>query len=202
MWKAVLCLCFFTLFSLFFHFFFFFFCVVYVLGLQKSRFYFKASCQAWFPIHGWSPEALCCMWGMGSSFCPISLRFALSNNCLSGSSASSETESSSSGSTCSQSEYFLLWGSQKAFTSWYLKIFIFNGGSDLMKSTKKMWSAGNFSMALFSLPWTMEVFGFHTSFGKEFRCEQNLFCLFDLYKGCGSSSKDLHHFLKKKQVRV
>lgn len=158
--------------------FFFFHCVVYVLGLQKSRFDFKASWQPCFPTCGWSSEAPCCMWGMGSFICPISLRFGLSNDCLSESSSSSETESTSLASTRSQSEYFLLCGSQKAFTSWYLKIFTFNGGRVLMKFIKKCELHFPWHCSVF--PWTMEVFGFHTSFGKEFCCEQqNHFCLFE-----------------------
>ncbi|KAL2297284.1 hypothetical protein Nmel_016580 [Mimus melanotis] len=39
---------------------------------------------------------------MGSFFCHISLRFSLSNDCLSENSAASGTEISSSGSMCSQ----------------------------------------------------------------------------------------------------
>lgn len=189
MWKAVLCLCFFTVLCMF-------------SGFKNPGFISKHPGSPGFPTVDDPLKLLvaCEEWVL--FFCPSSLRFGLSNDCLSGSSASSESESSSSGSTCSQSEYFLLWGSQKAFTSWYLKLFTFNGGNNLMEFTEKMWSAGNFSMALFSLPWTMEVFGFHTSFGKEFCCEQNLFCLFELHKGYRSCSNDLHHFLKKKQVRV
>jgi len=52
----------------------------------------------------------------------------------------------------------------------------------------------------------MEMFSFHASFGKEFCCVQNHFCMFVwllwLYKGYYHFSKDLHHFFKEKIYKL
>lgn len=133
-------------------------------------------------------------------FCLISLRFGLSNDCLSGSSAASGPETISSGSMCSQSEYFLLWGSQKAFTSWYLKRLTFDGGGDLMEFTKKCEALETFPYhcSVFLEPWKCLAFA-HPLARSSAVGRTTSVCLFELYKGYGSFSKDLHHFLKKKK---
>lgn len=85
----------------------FFHCVTYVLRLQKSRFYFKASWQVWFLMCGLISLKFLVAYEERILFLHISLRLGLFDNCLLGNSAS-EAAKTDSDSSCSQGEYFLL----------------------------------------------------------------------------------------------
>lgn len=105
-WTSALCMWFFTVLHIF-------------LGFRNPGFISKCPGRPGFLSVHWS------LWSSLSHkrkfFFHVSLRLGLSNDCLLGSSGSLHTENTDSSSVCSQSEYFLLWGLQKAFTLLYSK---------------------------------------------------------------------------------
>lgn len=166
-WTSVLCMWFFTVLHMF-------------LGFRNPGFISKRPGRPGFLSVDWS------LWSSLSHvrkfFFHISLKLGLSNDCVLGSSGSLHTENTDSSSVCSQSEYFLLWGLQKAFTLSYSKRLSFNGGGDLMEFTEKCEELETFpcNCSVFPEPWKCLAFT-HPLARSSAVCRTTSVCFFGSY---------------------